>query len=59
MNFFQGECSPDDRELTFRYVKNVIFISAVKFVSVYFLIMWLLVINMIKWINFDSGFGKM
>lgn len=26
LNFFQGECSLDDRELTFSYVKNMIFI---------------------------------
>lgn len=26
-NFLQGECSPDDRELTITYVKNMIFIK--------------------------------
>lgn len=37
MNFFQGECSPVDRESTFRYVSEEydFSYSAVKFVSDY------------------------
>lgn len=56
---FQGECSPGDWELTFRYVKNVIFIWCSEIVlnlhpDHAWCDLWLQVINIIKRINFDS-----
>lgn len=61
MNFFHGECRTDNRKLTFRYVKYMIFIyySKIWLILRYDHIwcdIWVQIISIIKWINFNSWF---